>query len=92
MAIKIPKQIGDCIFEKICISEMTTMIDRFIKGLEPLNMSRNELKVVLDLLKKLDGKPRIELADRPIMFNEFANKLNIELIKWAKKIILNIVE
>ena len=49
MAIKIPKQIGDCIFEKICISEMTTMIDRFIKGLEPLNMSRNELKVVLDL-------------------------------------------
>ena len=26
------------------------------------------------------------------MFNEFANKLNIKLIKWPKNIIFNIVE
>ena len=52
---------------------MITMIDRFIKGLESLNMSLNELKIVLDLLKKLNGQPRIKLIDRLIMFNEFAN-------------------
>ena len=38
------------------------------------------------------AKPRIELIDRLIMFNEFANKLNIKLIKWPKYIIFNIVE
>ena len=57
---------------------MTTVINRFIKELKSLNMRPNE--IVLDLLGKLDNKPRIELIDRLIMFNEFANKLNIELI------------
>ena len=60
---------------------MTTMINKYTKGLESLNMSPNELKIVLDLLKKLDGKPRIELIDRLMIFNEFTNKLNIKLIK-----------
>ena len=60
---------------------MTAMINKYTKGLESLNMSPNELKIVLDLLKKLDGKPRIELIDRLMMFNEFTNKLNIKLIK-----------
>ena len=55
-------------------------------------MSPNKLKLVLDLSKKLDGKPRIELIDRLIMFNKFANKLNIKLIQWPKNIIFNIVE
>ena len=52
-------------------------------------MSQNELKIVLDLLKKLDGKPRTKVIDRLIMFNEFANKLNFKLIKWSKNIIFN---
>ena len=60
---------------------MTAMINKYIKGLESLNIIPNELKIVLDLLKKLDGKPRIELIDRLMMFNEFTNKLNIKLIK-----------
>ena len=37
---------------------MATMINKFIKGLESLNVSPNELKIVLDLLEKIDGKPR----------------------------------
>ena len=36
-------------------------------------MSSNELRIVLDLSKKLDGKPRIELMDRLIMFNDTMN-------------------
>ena len=80
MTTKTQKQTKESIIEKICISKMTTMIDRFIKGIESLNMSPNELKIVLDILKKLDGKPRIELIDRLIIFNEFANKRNIKLI------------
>ena len=39
MTIKIPKQIEESIVEKICLSEMTTMKDRFVKGLASLNMS-----------------------------------------------------
>ena len=54
---------------KICISEMVLMIDRFIKGLEALNISPNELKIILDLLKKLNDEPRIELIDRLMRFN-----------------------
>ena len=50
MATKIQKQIEESIIEKI--SEMTTMLDRFIKGLESLSTSPNELKIVLDLFKK----------------------------------------
>ena len=48
---KIQKQIEESIIENICISEMVMMKDRFIKGLESLNISPNELKIVLDLLK-----------------------------------------
>ena len=71
---------------------MITMIDRFIKGRKSLNMNLDELKIVLDLLEKLDNKPRMELIDRLIMFNEFASKLNIKLIMWPKNIVFNIVE
>ena len=67
-------------------------LKRFIKGLKSLNMSLNELRVVLDLLEKLDCKRRIELIDRLIMFNEFANKLNIKLMMWAENLVFNIVE
>ena len=80
MTTKIQKQIEESIDEKISISEMIAMIDRFIKRLDSLNMSPNELRVVLDLLEKLDGKPRVELIDRPIDFNEFADKLSIKLV------------
>ena len=69
---------------------MTAMIDRFIKRIESLNMSPNKLKIVLDLLKILDVKPRIELIDRLLIFNEFGNKLNIKLIKLPKDITVNI--
>ena len=55
-------------------------------------MSLNELKIALDLSEKLDGKPRMELMDKLIMFNECANKLNIKLIIWPKNIVFNIVE
>ena len=66
---KIENQIEQGIIGKICISEMVLMIDRFIKGLEALNISPNELKIILDLLKKLNDEPRIELIDRLMMFN-----------------------
>ena len=89
---KIGREIEETISKKICISEKIAMIDKFIKGLESLNMSPNELKIVLHLFKKLNGKPRIELIDRLIMFNEFANKLNINLIKWPEIFIFNTVE
>ena len=66
---KIENQIEQGIIGKICISEMVLMIDRFIKGLEALNISPNELKIILDLLKKLNDEPRIELIDRLMRFN-----------------------
>ena len=92
MTTKIQRQIEESITEKSFISETTTMINRFIKGLKPLNVSPNELKIVLDLLEKLDTKSRIELIDRLIMLNEFANKLNIKLIKGSKNCVFNTVE
>ena len=58
MATKIQNQIEESITEMICISEMTKMINRFITGVELLNISPNELKAVFDLLKKLDGKTK----------------------------------
>ena len=58
MATKIQNQIEESITEMICISEMTKMINRFIKGVELLNISPNELKAALDLLEKLDGKTK----------------------------------
>ena len=92
MTTKIQKQAGEIIIEKICISEITTMINRFIKGLESLNMSPNALKIVLNLLEKIDGKPRIGLIDKLLFFNKFATKLNIKLTTWLKNIVFNITE
>ena len=92
MTTKIQKQIEESIDEKISISEMIAMVDRFIKGLNLLNTSPNELRIVLYLSEKLDGKPRIELIDRLLMLNEFANKLSIKLEMWLKNIVFNIVE
>ena len=43
---------------------MTKMINKFIQGLESSNLSPNELIIVLDLLKTLDGKPRTALIHR----------------------------
>ena len=80
MTTKIQKKIEESIDEKIGISEITAMpLDRFIKDLKSLNRSSNELEIVLNLLK---GDPRTELIDRPIMFNKFADKLYIKLVKW----------
>ena len=92
MTTKIQKQTGEIIIEKICISEITTMINRFIKGLESLNMSPNALKIVLNLLEKIDGKPRIGLIDKLLFFNKFATKLNIKLTTWLENIFFNIIE
>ena len=74
--------------EKICILKMVMMIDRFLKGLESLSIGRSEL----NLIHRLNGKPRIELTDRLIEFNEFSSTLNINLIKWPKNCILNTAE
>ena len=89
---KIENQIEQGITGKICISEMVLMIDRFIKGLKALNISPNELKIILDLLKKLNDEPRIELIDRLMRFNQFTNKSNIKLITEHKNCVLNTTE
>ena len=81
----VTNQIEESISGKICISEKITMIDRFIKGLESLNIDLNEL----NLIHKLDDEARIELIDRLIRFNKCANNLNIKLIKEPKNCILN---
>ena len=43
-------QVEESITEKNRIAEMI-MIDNLIKGLEALNMSSNELEIILDVLK-----------------------------------------
>ena len=68
-----PKE--ESISEKICVSETAMMIDRFIKGLESLNIGPNELNVT----HKLNDEPRIELTDRLVRFNEFANSLKCQI-------------
>ena len=40
-------------------------------------MRAYDSEAVLDLLKEQNTKSRMELIDRLIMFNEFANKLRI---------------
>ena len=93
MTSRIQKQIEESITEKISISEMITRIDRFIKGLKSLNMSLNKLKIVMDLLEKLDTKSRIELIEKLIiMFNPFTTKLNIKLMMWYKNLVSNFAE
>ena len=56
-------QIEESKSEKICISEIVVMINRFILGsesrLESLNIGLNEL----NLIHKLNDEPRIELID-----------------------------
>ena len=51
MTTNIEREIEREIEEKVCVSEMITMVERFIKGLESLYTSPSELKIVLDLLK-----------------------------------------
>ena len=84
----VTNQIEESISGKICISEKITMIDRFIKGLESLNIDLNEL----NLIHKLNDEARIQLIDRLIRFNECANNLNIKLIKEPENCILNTTE
>ena len=80
MTTKIPKQTKEKIDEKNCESEMNIDINRFIKELKSLNMRAYYLKAVLDSLNEQNTKSRIKLIDRLIMFNEFADKLNIRLV------------
>ena len=84
----VTNQIEESISKMICILEKITMIDRFIKGIESLNIDLNEL----NLIHKLNDEARIELIDRLIRFNECANNLNIKLIKEPKNCILNTTE
>ena len=71
-------QIEESKSEKICISEIVVIINRFILGsesrLESLNIGLNEL----NLIHKLNDEPRIELIDI--------------LTKEPKKCILNTAE
>ena len=59
-------QIEESKSEKICISEIVVIINRFILGsesrIESLNIGLNEL----NLIHKLNDEPRIELIDRLI--------------------------
>ena len=80
MTTKIPKQTKEKIDEKNCESEMNIDINRFIKELKSLNMRAYYLKAVLDSLNEQNTKSRIKLIDRLLMFNEFADKLNIRLV------------
>ena len=80
MTTKIPKQTKEKIDEKNCESEMNIDINIFIKELKSLNMRAYYLKAVLDSLNEQNTKSRIKLIDRLIMFNEFADKLNIRLV------------
>ena len=61
-----PNQIEESKSEKICISEIVVIINRFILGsesrLESLNIGLNEL----NLIHKLNDEARIELIDRLI--------------------------
>ena len=47
----IANQIEESISEKNCISEMAMMIDRYIKGLESLNVSLNELRITTSITR-----------------------------------------
>ena len=49
MSTKIIDQIEESINEKICISEMVMMIDKFIKGLESLSIGQSELNRIYRL-------------------------------------------
>ena len=88
---KIENQLEESITEKVCISEMVRMINRFIKGLESLNMGPSELLSILDMLRKTK-RLRIEIIDRLIRFNGFADNLYVKLIKGYKICILNTAE
>ena len=52
MSTKIIDQIEESINEKICISEMVMMIDKFIKGLGSLSIGQSEL----NLIHRLNGE------------------------------------
>ena len=82
MTTKIKKQIEERIHKKICVSEMNIDIGRFIKELRSLNLGPNDLEAVLNSIKGLDVESRLELIDRLLMFNEFADELSIKLVLW----------
>ena len=86
MTTKIQKQIEERIDEKICVSEINIDMNRFIKEIKSLSMRAYDLEAVLDLLKEQNTKSSIELIDKLIMFNEFADKLNIRLVLWLKNL------
>ena len=74
---------------------MNIDINRFTKELKSLNMKTYDLEAVLifiniiDLLNEQNTKSRIELIDRLIMFNEFADELNIRLVLWSKNLVFS---
>ena len=92
MATKIQKQTEERMNEKICELEMNIGINRFIKELKSLNTRAYDLEAVLDLSNEQNTKSRIELIDRLIMFNEFANKLNVRLVLWPKNLAFSFLE
>ena len=92
MTTKIQKQIEERIDEKICVSEMNIDMNRFIKEVKSLNMRAYDLEAVLDLLKEQNTKSRIELIDRLIMFNEFADKLSIRFVLWSKNLVFSLLK
>ena len=55
-------------------------------------MRAYDLEAVLDLLEEQNTKSRIELIDRLIMFNEFADKLNIRLVLWLKNLVFSFLK
>ena len=92
MTTKIQKQIDERIGEKIGMSGMVFDIDRFIKELKSLNMEPYDLEAVLDSSKGLDIESRLELVDRLIIFNEFADELSIKLVLWPKNLIFSFLK
>lgn len=74
---------------KNCIAEIV-IIDNLIKGIQAINISVIELEIILDVLKKLNEKPRLGSIERSIRFKEFANTFIIKLIKQPKEFIFDI--
>ena len=86
--MSISKQIERTIIEGNCIEEIIKR-DNLIKRLDALNLSSNELEIILDVLKKLNEESRLELRERLVRFSETANNLNIKLIKQLKELNFN---
>ena len=50
--------------------------EKVIKGLAALNISRNELEIILNVLEKLYDESSLESIGRKVKFIELANYLN----------------